>query len=77
MPVSLMTSYFSTQIPDLQNIYTAKTYWVTFAIVMTISFISLFFLSRVLVTVTESMESRVRIISKWCSKFGRKPKIAN
>lgn len=75
MPVSLMTSYFSTQIQDLQNIYTAKTYWVTFAIIMAISFIAVFFLSRVLVTVTESLESSVRKTSRWCTeKFSRKPK---
>ncbi|RFU36044.1 hypothetical protein B7463_g357, partial [Scytalidium lignicola] len=30
LPVSLMTSYFSVQIPDLTNGYTAKTYWYSF-----------------------------------------------
>ncbi|KAL9608676.1 MAG: hypothetical protein Q9167_006511 [Letrouitia subvulpina] len=37
MPVSLMTGYFSVQITDLQGVYTAKTYWVCFAIIMTLS----------------------------------------
>ncbi|KAL2043302.1 hypothetical protein N7G274_003608 [Stereocaulon virgatum] len=41
MPVSLMTGYFSTQIQDLQGIYTAKTYWVCFAVIMALSFIFL------------------------------------
>ena len=41
MPVSLMTGYFSVQIPDLQNIYSAKTYWVCFAVIMALSFVFL------------------------------------
>lgn len=41
MPVSLMTGYFSTQIQDLQGIYTAKTYWICFAVIMTLSFLVL------------------------------------
>lgn len=70
-----MTSYFSTQIQDLQDIYTAETYWVSFAVIVSISFIALFFLSRFLVTVTESLESRSRSMSIWCKKkFGRKAK---
>jgi hypothetical protein len=69
-----MTSYFSTQIPDLQNIYTSEDYWVSFAVIMGISLILLFFLSRVLVSVTESLEARARSISNWFKRFGRKPK---
>ncbi len=46
MPVSLMTAYFSTQIPDLQSIYTAKTYWVSFIVIMTLSFLFLFVFGR-------------------------------
>jgi len=41
MPVSLMTGYFSVQIPDLMNKYSSKTYWVAFAVIMTLSFIFL------------------------------------
>ncbi|KAL2059641.1 hypothetical protein ABVK25_000934 [Lepraria finkii] len=41
MPVSLMTGYFSTQIQDLQGIYTAKTYWICFAVIMALSFVFL------------------------------------
>jgi hypothetical protein len=36
-----MTAYFSTQIPDLQNAYSAKTYWLTF---MVITILSILFL---------------------------------
>lgn len=41
MPVSLMTAYFSTQLSDLANLYTVKTYWVCFAVIMSLSFIGL------------------------------------
>ena len=41
MPVSLMTGYFSTQIQDVQGIYTAKTYWICFAVIMALSFVFL------------------------------------
>ena len=41
MPVSLMTAYFSTQIDDLAGVYTAKTYWISFAVIMALSFLFL------------------------------------
>ena len=41
LPASLMTGYFSVQIQDLQGVYTAKTYWVSFVVIMTLSIIVL------------------------------------
>ncbi|KAK4695245.1 hypothetical protein P7C71_g2470, partial [Lecanoromycetidae sp. Uapishka_2] len=41
MPVSLMTAYFSTQLTDLANIYTIKTYWICFGVIMALSFVFL------------------------------------
>ena len=41
MPVSLMTGYFSTQISELEGVYTATTYWVCFAVIVTLSFLFL------------------------------------
>jgi len=41
MPVSLMTGYFSVQIADLTGKYTSTTYWVAFAVIMTLSFVFL------------------------------------
>ncbi|KZF26495.1 hypothetical protein L228DRAFT_279684 [Xylona heveae TC161] len=41
MPVSLMTAYFSVQIPDLQSEYTATTYWASFSVIMALSVLSL------------------------------------
>jgi hypothetical protein len=36
-----MTSYFSTEIKDLQNVYTSRTYWVTFAVIILLSILGL------------------------------------
>ena len=41
MPVSLMTAYFSVQIDDLEGVYTARTYWICFAVIMSLSFLFL------------------------------------
>lgn len=55
LPVSLMTSYFSVQIPDIQGRYTLRQYWDAFAIIMSVSFCCLFFLDKSLMVVTESL----------------------
>jgi hypothetical protein len=67
LPVSLMTGYFSVQIDDLQGAYTAKTYWVAFAVIMGLSFVALFFFSRLLLTFTESADARIKQFSQWCA----------
>ncbi|OBT90991.1 hypothetical protein VE02_00210 [Pseudogymnoascus sp. 03VT05] len=59
LPVSLMTSYFSVQIKELDGVYTVKTYWVTFAVVMVLSFVALFMFSRVLVGAGTAVAKRV------------------
>ncbi|KAK2760773.1 hypothetical protein FQN54_002010 [Arachnomyces sp. PD_36] len=46
LPVSLMTAYFSTEIPELQNAYTAKTYWVCFAVILVLSVVVLWIFGR-------------------------------
>ncbi|KAH8808293.1 hypothetical protein F5884DRAFT_791748 [Xylogone sp. PMI_703] len=75
LPVSLMTSYFSIQIPELTNAYTAKTYWYSFAVVMCISFVFLFFFSRLLMWFTETMDSWVKKggmgVKKWAQQKKR------
>lgn len=41
LPVSLMTGYFSTQIQDLQHTFTARAYWISFAVLMFLSIVLL------------------------------------
>lgn len=57
LPVSLMTSYFSIQIQELQGVYTAKTYWISFAVIMVLSFVALFIFSSVLVGLSTSLST--------------------
>ena len=58
-----MTSYFSVQIQELDGVYTVKTYWVSFAIIMVLSFFALFLFSRVLVGVGTAVAMRLNNIA--------------
>ncbi len=55
-----MTGYFSVQIKDLEGVYTTRDYWYSFAVLMSISFLSLFFFSRLLMYVTETLDAWVK-----------------
>lgn len=59
LPISFMTSYFSVQIPDLADNWTGRTYWITFAVIATLSFLSLFFFSRFLMVVSDVVDEKV------------------
>lgn len=37
LPVSLMTAYFSIQLPDVANSLSLRVYWITFAVLMVLS----------------------------------------
>jgi hypothetical protein len=63
-----MTSYFSVQIPDLQH-YTGKDYWDTFAIIVSISFVALFFFSRLLMWITDMLDALVKTVDGSIKKF--------
>ncbi|GJC99792.1 mutS domain V [Colletotrichum higginsianum] len=56
LPITFMTSYFSVEIPDLVEHYTPKMYWICFAIIAGLSFVSLFFFGRMLETVSDTLE---------------------
>lgn len=59
LPISFMTSYFSVQVPDLTDGFTGQTYWITFAVIATLSFLSLFFFSRFFLVVSDVLEEKV------------------
>lgn len=69
LPVSLMTSYFSVEIEDLKGVYTRKDYWYSFAVIMSISFLFLFFLGKLLVDITDLLDSWMKAASRGCRKF--------
>lgn len=65
LPITFMTSYFSVSIPDLTDHYTARTYWIAFAVIGSLSIISLFFFSRVIVTVSDILDEYVKVVEEW------------
>ncbi|KAK8032774.1 hypothetical protein PG991_002172 [Apiospora marii] len=65
LPISFITSYFSIQIEDLYKWWNGNTYWYTFAVVATISFLSLFFFSRLLMFFSDVLDEWAEAISGW------------
>lgn len=61
LPVSLMTGYFSVQIEELEGVYTTKTYWVSFAVIMVLSFLALFLFSSLLNNVGNATMKSVKL----------------
>ncbi|OIW34513.1 hypothetical protein CONLIGDRAFT_675485 [Coniochaeta ligniaria NRRL 30616] len=74
LPISFITSYFSVQITELNNAYTAKTYWYTFAVTATVSFMSLFFFSKLLMFVIDMLDGAADFISRKVGKVWRNRK---
>lgn len=72
LPISFMTSYFSVQIPELTDNYTGATYWVTFAVIATLSFLSLFFFSRLLMVVSDVLDEKVQSIQRSVGRGARR-----
>ena len=71
LPLSFMTSYFSVQIPELNNQWTGTTYWAAFGIVAFFSFLCVFFFGKLLETISESLDGVPRAISGWlAAKIG-------
>lgn len=59
LPVSLMTSYFSTQISGIEQQYDLKTYWLTLLVVVMVSIFGLFFFG----TWTGKISGRMKYMS--------------
>jgi hypothetical protein len=69
LPVSLMTSYFSIQIAELEGVYTVRTYWVAFAVVVVASFMLLFMFSRVLQGIGTGLTMHINNVLRFCKNF--------
>ncbi|KAK2045862.1 ADP-ribosylation factor [Colletotrichum somersetense] len=69
LPITFMTSYFSLEIPDLVEHYTPETYWICFAVIASLSFISLFFFSRMLEVVSDTLEGWADYVSRKASNL--------
>lgn len=62
LPISFLTSYFSIQIEDLYIYWHGTDYWYSFAVIASVSFLSLFFFSRLLMFFSDTLDD-------WASKI--------
>ncbi|GAP90467.1 putative adp-ribosylation factor protein [Rosellinia necatrix] len=56
LPISFLTSYFSVQIEDLYIYWHGTDYWYAFAVIASVSFLSLFFFSRLLMFFSDTLD---------------------
>ncbi|KAJ8125665.1 hypothetical protein O1611_g7974 [Lasiodiplodia mahajangana] len=63
LPISFLTSYFSIQIEDLYMYWHGTDYWYSFAVIASVSFVSLFFFSRLLMFFSDTLDM-------WASQTG-------
>ncbi|KAI1826464.1 hypothetical protein F4861DRAFT_545994 [Xylaria intraflava] len=71
LPISFLTSYFSVQIEDLYKYWHGTDYWYSFAVVASISFVSLFFFSRLLMFFSDTLDTWASQIMTWFRKLGQ------
>ncbi|KAF3059268.1 hypothetical protein GL218_05087 [Daldinia childiae] len=68
LPISFMTSYFSVQVEDLYVYWTGKMYWTAFAVIASVSFVSLFFFSRLLMFAIDELDAWAAVTAEWMSR---------
>ncbi|KAI1365061.1 hypothetical protein F5Y08DRAFT_194530 [Xylaria arbuscula] len=56
LPISFLTSYFSVQIEDLYIYWHGTDYWYAFAVIASVSFLALFFFSRLLMFFSDTLD---------------------
>ncbi|KAI0508545.1 hypothetical protein F5B22DRAFT_659147 [Xylaria bambusicola] len=71
LPISFLTSYFSIQIEDLYMYWHGTDYWYAFAVIASISFVALFFFSRLLMFFSDTLDEWSVQIMAWFRKLCR------
>ena len=56
LPISFMTGYYGVEISDLNEYWTAETYWYSFAGVAGVSFLALFFFGRAFMFLSDALD---------------------
>lgn len=72
LPISFLTSYFSIQIKDLYDYWTGTDYWYSFAVIASLSFVCLFFFSRLLMFFSDTLDGWAIQIMLWFRKVWRR-----
>ncbi|KAI1180493.1 hypothetical protein F4777DRAFT_249811 [Nemania sp. FL0916] len=71
LPISFLTSYFSVQIEDLYTHWHGTDYWYSFAVIASVSFVSLFFFSRLLMFFSDTLDDWAFQVARWVRRVGR------
>ncbi|KAI1351180.1 hypothetical protein F5Y01DRAFT_283638 [Xylaria sp. FL0043] len=71
LPISFLTSYFSVQIEDLYSYWHGTDYWYAFAVIASISFVALFFFSRLLMFFSDTLDEWAIRIAAWFRRLCR------
>ncbi|KAI0443131.1 hypothetical protein F4803DRAFT_516336 [Xylaria telfairii] len=71
LPISFLTSYFSIQIEDLYQYWHGTDYWYSFAVIASLSFLCLFFFSRLLMFASDTLDEWASQIMQWCRRLSR------
>ncbi|KAI0966928.1 hypothetical protein F4678DRAFT_447735 [Xylaria arbuscula] len=71
LPISFLTSYFSVQIEDLYSYWHGTDYWYAFAVIASISFVALFFFSRLLMFFSDTLDEWAISIAVWARRLCR------
>jgi hypothetical protein len=74
LPVSLVSGYFGVEIEDLNQHWKGTDYWYTFAVVMSLSFLSLFFFGRLLMFISEELDEMGTLVAVKCRYGGVRAK---
>ncbi|KAI0489518.1 hypothetical protein F4859DRAFT_154353 [Xylaria cf. heliscus] len=71
LPISFLTSYFSIQISDLYTYWHGTDYWYSFAVIASLSFLCLFFFSRLLMFASDTLDEWASHIMQLLRRFLR------
>ncbi|TRX98131.1 hypothetical protein FHL15_000776 [Xylaria flabelliformis] len=71
LPISFLTSYFSIQIEDLYMYWHGTDYWYSFAVIASVSFLCLFFFSRLLMFASDTLDEWASQIMQWFRRLSR------
>ncbi|KAH9891520.1 hypothetical protein F4778DRAFT_795645 [Xylariomycetidae sp. FL2044] len=72
LPIGFLTSFFSIQIQDLYSNWRGVDFWHLFAVVASVSFVSLFFFSRLLIFFSDVMDEWAAKVAYWGRVFAQK-----
>ncbi|KAJ2899716.1 putative adp-ribosylation factor protein [Zalerion maritima] len=74
LPISFQTAFFSVEVKGMLDNYNSKTYWVSFGIIAGLSFLSIFFFSRLLILSSEFLDHQTHNAGKKAKQLIQKRK---